>query len=287
MATIVRVVQGSSEWHEHRKRHRNASETPAVLGVSPWMTPYEVWLMKTGRRQPEVTRPMLNGTELEPRAREAYEALTGLVMEPLVLADGEYSASLDGMTLDQQVLLEIKCPYKGQASELWQTIEAGEVPQHYHWQVQHQLMVCKAETAHLYVFDGRKGLLLEVKPRPGDWSRIHEAWEAFVRFILDDQPPPLTERDTLTRQDPEWEGAARDYIALKRSADETAQKLEAAKQRLTSLATHARVEGSGVSVTRFWKAGNVDYKRVPQLEGVDLESYRAQGREEARITILK
>jgi predicted phage-related endonuclease len=32
---IVNLVQGSAEWHEHRRTHRNASETPIVLGVSP------------------------------------------------------------------------------------------------------------------------------------------------------------------------------------------------------------------------------------------------------------
>ncbi len=284
---IVKVTQGSPEWHEHRAKHRNASETPAVVGISPWMTPYECWLMKTGRSSPEVTLPMIRGTDLEPHARAAYEQLTGLVMEPLVLADGEYSASLDGLTLDQQVLLEIKCPYKGQASELWQAVETGEIPEHYRWQLQHQLMVAQAQLAHLFVFDGRDGLLLEVKPQPDVWPHIHDAWNAFAQFVRDDQPPPLTERDTVTRQDPEWEVAARDYIALKRSADEAAEKLDEAKLRLLSLATHARVEGCGVSVTRFFKQGSVDYKRVPQLQGVELDSYRGPAREEARITLLR
>jgi putative phage-type endonuclease len=287
MATIVKLVQGSAEWHEHRRSHRNASETPVVLGLSPFLTPYQLFLAKTGRELPQVTWPMIHGTELEPRAREAYEQLTGQVIEPVVMVEGDYSCSLDGLTFDQRLLVEIKCPYKGQASELWQAVEAGEVPEHYRWQLQHQLMVAQAELAHLYVFDGEDGLLLEAKPRPGDWPRIHEGWEWFQRFVRDDQAPPLTERDTLARQDPEWQASAEAYIALKRSADEAVQKLEAAKQRLISLASHARVEGAGVSVTRFWKAGNVDYKRVPQLEGVDLESYRGQGREEVRITILK
>ena len=31
-ARIVKLVQGSPEWHAHRSHHRNASETPAVLG---------------------------------------------------------------------------------------------------------------------------------------------------------------------------------------------------------------------------------------------------------------
>jgi hypothetical protein len=37
---------------------------------------------------------MRRGRELEAAARAAYERLTGLVMEPLVLVEGEYSASL-------------------------------------------------------------------------------------------------------------------------------------------------------------------------------------------------
>ena len=55
---------------------------------------------------------MLHGTQLEPQARAAYEALTGHVMQPLVLVDGEFSASLDGLTLSGDRVLEIKCPFK-------------------------------------------------------------------------------------------------------------------------------------------------------------------------------
>ena len=51
MSTIVQLVQGSAEWHAHRRGLRNASETPAVLGISPWVTPYQLWLLKTGPRR--------------------------------------------------------------------------------------------------------------------------------------------------------------------------------------------------------------------------------------------
>ena len=75
MSTIVKLMQGSAEWHEHRRSHRNASETPAMLGVSPWMTPYQLWQIKLGVVEPEVTPAVLHGTQLEPQARAAYEAL--------------------------------------------------------------------------------------------------------------------------------------------------------------------------------------------------------------------
>src|SRR5882757_5708555 len=51
------------------------------------------------RSDRKVTAPMHRGTELEPAARAAYELQTGNLMEALVMQDGDYSASLDGITL--------------------------------------------------------------------------------------------------------------------------------------------------------------------------------------------
>jgi putative phage-type endonuclease len=112
-ATIVQLVQGSDAWLAHSRNLFNASETPAVLGISPWQTPYQLWLVKTGRAETEVTAPMRRGTALEPQARLAYEEKTGLVMQPLVLQDGRFSASLDGMTLAGDLIVEIKVPVQG------------------------------------------------------------------------------------------------------------------------------------------------------------------------------
>src|SRR5271156_3313945 len=128
---IVRMLQGSAEWHEHRRRYRNASETPVLLGLSPFCTPYRLWQLKLGLITQEVTPAMQSGTELEPLARAAYERQTGRVMQPLVVVDGEYSASLDAMTLDGRRIAEIKCPVKGRDSTLWKSVLAGEVPEHY------------------------------------------------------------------------------------------------------------------------------------------------------------
>lgn len=287
MSQIVKLVQGSPEWHAHRANYRNASETPAVLGVSPWVTPFQLWLHRTGRAQPEVNSAMLHGTQLEPAARDAYEKLTGHVMQPLVLVEGEYSASLDGITLDGGLILEIKCPVKGRESELWKQVQAGSLPEHYRWQIETQLMVSGAQRAHLYVFDGKDGLLVEKRPEKSSWARIEDGWEGFMRFIAEDLPPPLTDRDTVVRTDPDWEQAAAIFLRLKYEADQAASRLDDAKARLISLASHSSEKGGGVQVTRYWKAGSVDYKKVPQLSGVDLEKYRAPSREEVRVTMLK
>ena len=287
MSTILNLLQGSDEWHLYRSNMRNASESAAVLGVSPWTTPYQLWLIKTGRYIQPVNVAMQSGTDLEPAARLAYETKTGNIMQPLVLQDGAYSASLDGMTLDGKLIVEIKCPMRGQQSELWQRVAAGEVPQHYALQIQHQLMVSGAEFAHLWVFDGRVGILCAVERDESMMEEIRAGWDAFQHFIDTDSPPPLIDADTVLRGDSEWSAAATDYLSAKRQAEAATARLDAVKERLTSLCQHPREQGAGVSVTRYWKAGNVDYKRVPQLQGVNLNAHRGSAREELRVTALK
>ena len=63
-----------------------------------------------------------------------------------------------------------------------------------------------------------------------------------------------------------------------------AGQLGAAKQRLVALASHTSETGSGVTVTRYWKSGAIDYKKVPELNAVDLQNYRRAAREETRVT---
>ena len=121
-ATIIQLTQGSPQWHAYRLSRRKASESAAVLGFSPWLTPYQLWLVKTGRCVTQVTQAMQRGTDMERLARSAYEEQTGLVMQPLVLQAGNYSASLDGMTLEDDLLLEIKRPLRGTRSDLWQDV---------------------------------------------------------------------------------------------------------------------------------------------------------------------
>lgn len=284
MSTIINLVQGSPEWHAHRRGLRNASETPAVLGISPWTTPYQLWLLKTGRAEQTSNTAMQRGTALEPLARHAYEVETGHVMQPLVLQDGDYSASLDGMTLAGDLIVEIKCPYKGAASTLWQSVEGGEVPAYYAAQIQHQLMVSGAALAHLWVFDGQRGLLHEVEPDIGAAETIRAAWDAFARFLETDTPPPLVDADARQRDDEAWRLAALAFAEAKREAEVAADRVEAARTALVALATHPKETGAGVSVTRYWKAGSVDYKKVVELRGVDLERYRGKAREEVRVS---
>ena len=176
-------------------------------------------------------------------------------------------------------------PLKGRESSLWKSIQARALPDHYQWQVQHQLMVTKADIADVFIFDGTEGVIFPVAPDESAWPQIHAAWDEFARYVAESQAPPLTARDTRVRDDPEWLSAAAAYLELRTAYDELSTKFDEAKLHLTDLAKHAKEEGGGVSVTRHWKRGSIDFKRVRELVGLDLEQYRGASREETRVTI--
>lgn len=287
MSAVLKLVQGSPEWQEYRLTMRNASETAAVLGISPWVTPYQLWMIKTGRSTQAVTPPMQHGTKLEPEARAAYEVHTGNLMQPLVLNDGPYSASLDGINLMGDLIVEIKCPFRGKDAPLWKEAREGRIPGHYNAQIQHQLMVAGAKLAHFWVYAEGKGALISVRRDEEVMSLIREGWDDFQRYLDTDTPPPLTDADSAQREDAAWSQAAQAYLEAKRQADAADEVLEAARRALVGLLRHPRESGAGVNVVKLWKAGNVDYKKVPELKGVNLDRYRGQGREEVRVTVVK
>jgi hypothetical protein len=119
-------------------------------------------------------------------------------------------------------------------------------------------------------------------------QRIKNAWDEFSKFVDTDTSPPLSELDTELRDDAEWVLAAQLYRVAKVNSEDAAKKLEEAKERLTSLASdHPSIKGGGVTLSRFWKAGNIDYKNVPEITGVDLEQYRGEGSWVVKVSVNK
>ena len=50
---VTTVYKSHAEWLAPRNKHIGASEVPTILGISPYDTPYKLWLRKTG----QVTEP--------------------------------------------------------------------------------------------------------------------------------------------------------------------------------------------------------------------------------------
>jgi putative phage-type endonuclease len=57
----------SPEWHEARRSRLGGSEIAAVLGLSPWTSPFSLWHLKAGLVEPDGDRPAMEwGRRLEP-----------------------------------------------------------------------------------------------------------------------------------------------------------------------------------------------------------------------------
>lgn len=76
----IEIIQPSSraEWLDLRKPTSGASETPAILGVDRWSTPYEQWALKSGLYEPPQPEAKIleNSLHLPPTER-------GNIVEPI------------------------------------------------------------------------------------------------------------------------------------------------------------------------------------------------------------
>jgi hypothetical protein len=103
--------------------------------------------------------------------------------------------------------------------------------------------------------------------------------------IETDTPPDLTDRDKQVRDDTEWANAAAKYKQCKAALDVAKSRLDDAKSALVALANHPSVTGAGVTVTRFFRNGAVDYRKAATDAGADLEAYRKPGADDVRVTV--
>lgn len=271
----VQLTQGSQEWLEFRQTKRMASETPMIMGLSAYGSPATVRKAKWGTNA-FVNDAMKQGNREEPIARDSYESKFE-IMRPAVFLDGEYGASLDGINVDGDWILEIKTPFKdAENSDRWKEAEKGGVTPADYAQVQHQLMVTGAKGAHLWVWDAKakEGILARVDPDPAYWDQIRKAWDEFFPTVQ-------------LRADDEWMVAATEWITAKYESDKAKDRLENAQSALQSLSgKQPFVAGAGVQIERTSRTGNVDWAKVQKkhLVGVDVDQYRKAG---TTVTTIK
>ena len=109
---ILEAAQGSPAWHKHRATHFNASDAPAMMGLSPYKTRSELLReLATGitpEIDPATQRRFDDGHRFEALARPIAEKIIGEELFPVVGYEGKLSASFDGLTMDGSVCFEHK-----------------------------------------------------------------------------------------------------------------------------------------------------------------------------------
>lgn len=106
------LIQGSPEWLAYRAQHFNASDAPAMMGCSPYKTRAqllrELHTGITGAVDVATQKRFDNGHRAEALARPLAEKIVGADLYPVTGSSGRYSASFDGLTMDESTGFEHK-----------------------------------------------------------------------------------------------------------------------------------------------------------------------------------
>jgi putative phage-type endonuclease len=259
------MEQGSQEWLEWRRKGIGASDIAAILGVSPYSTPYQIWREKIGRSTGFAGNfATQRGTELEAKARARYELVSLEDMPPALAIHPKYDilrVSLDGRSADGRRILEIKCPGR----ESHASARAGRVPDHYIPQVQFQLAVTGADSCDYFSFFEDEHAIVEVISDVEYQGELVAKALDFWELVKAGTPPPLTDQDDKVIDAGEVFEICRE---LENKKDKLKKSdLEKMKERVISLGGHSRVRCGRVLVTRSRSASGKDSYRLTISKG--------------------
>jgi putative phage-type endonuclease len=190
---ILKLKQGSPEWKAQRKEHIGASDISAISGNNPWKNSYNLWEEKTGRKDSDIsTEAMRHGSETESIARSIYVEDRGTSLDTPTCESDEWPiarASLDGITEDLSIIVEIKCPTK---HDLYDKALKGNIPDYYLDQIQWQLWVTGAERCDFMVFiDQFNYKVIPVMPDTKYQKNLVTLAKNFWAYVISDTPPPI------------------------------------------------------------------------------------------------
>lgn len=191
---LVKVVQGSPEWDALRAKYFTGSEAPVMMAASKNMKRQELLDAKANYSEKEYSEWMVKnlfekGHEIEEQARAFLEEEIGEQLFPVtgIHDEGKYAASYDGLTMFEDVGFECKT----RNERLDAAMEAGEVPEEYTWQLEHQFLVCEnLECIYFTVSDGtREGTRWVVyKSQPARREKLVRGWDQFEEDLAEHKP---------------------------------------------------------------------------------------------------
>ena len=197
------LVQGTAEWHAYRAAHDNASDAPAMMGVSSYKTRDQLIAERATGIVPEVDaatqRLFDSGHRFEALARPLAEKIIGEELYPCTGSENEtsrLSASFDGLTMLEDVAFEHKRLNKRLREALAVPDCTGaDLPMEYQIQMEQQCAVSGCERVLFMASDwDDRGLLIEewhcwYEPNEELRAQIIAGWEQFHKDVAAYVPP--------------------------------------------------------------------------------------------------
>jgi len=274
---IEGLKQNTPEWLEWRKDKIGGSDIAAIMGVSKWCTPWQLYMRKLSLiSEQDENEAMREGKRRESEALAIFNAHYKCNCIPVVMQHEEYPwmiASLDGWDEEKRIAVEIKCPGKDdhETAKIF-----CDIPIHYHPQLQHQM--CVLGIPNMWYMSYHKEDWASVLVFRSEYytKDMIEKEKDFMRRIKELDPPDLCDRDYVEKSNRHWQYAVRNYNERKLEKERVERWYEEARQELITLADNHNCKGSGIRMTKSVRKGNIDFLQIPELKDVDLEKYRKE-----------
>jgi putative phage-type endonuclease len=231
-----------AEWLSKRRTGIGASDSPVVLGLSPFKSPFELWAEKTGNSpgEDEMGEPAEWGLRLERPIAEAFAERMGRGVELWPQNRLARHASIPWLVATPDAIqhwkergepgtLQIKTTSAFNAAD-W----ADGPPLFYQVQCQHELAVTGHTWGTLCVLiGGQKLRTFDYELNPKFIEALLPKLEAFWRSVEDETPPPvdgsLATARVLARLHPSDNG---ETVMLPHEALEWSEALAKAKEQI-------------------------------------------------------
>lgn len=292
------------EWHAWRAKGIGGSEAGAIAAdaglidnPAAWMPSlHRLWLLKTGQAHAKpMNMVMQRGRDGEKAARIAFEEKTGIMMSP-VFAEMEdhpvVRASLDGMSLGGNEILEVKCP----ALAVHEMAKQGEVVEYYLPQLAHQGMVAWGHPGGWT--NNQRFFFASYLPTTADLAIVEVAAPRLAALafrllgaelhfwgLVESRVPPAGD---------EWVDLARRFVMADREFEAAEQaRNEIRAQLVELLGNEKRMDGGGVLAYRNDVKGKVNIDKVLkalaekyQIPDVEIEELKTKSRSKSKDTVF-
>jgi putative phage-type endonuclease len=284
-----------------RRGYIGSSDIAAILGISPWKTPYQLWLEKTSEQKPEdFDSPVLKrGRRVEPYICELLEQDRGVwivdrnvrVQHPeydFLWAESDFTYAIDDEPLTGLANLgHGECKSVGWNGEGWGPEGSQEVPPYYLAQVYFALAcngLREATVAAAFSYDELRTCRFESEPEI-QAELVKQAVNFWNNHVLAGVPPPaktledsklILERFSgFTWEASEEASAIAQVIRQYKDQAKTALALanEHEKAFLDLMITAASVHGVTPEGTKNFKAIGPDGKSIATYSTITRKGY--------------
>jgi putative phage-type endonuclease len=287
------------DWLEVRRKGIGSSDAAAAVGLNPYQSQLELWMVKTGRGdslpQPDPnddTSPMYWGTLLEAFVAAHYTKKTDRRVRRVnaVLQHPEYSwmlANLDREVIGGEEVQILECKTTGMnGARLWRE----GVPEYVQLQVMHQLAVTGKQAADVAVLVcGNDFRIHRIERDEKMISQLIKLEQQFWHYVETDTPPPADGSDSAATallalypkdtgicldlsEDVEMSKAFHDLLAVRTVLAEQVELESRLKQSIQQRMGEA-------SKATFGQAGDVTWRKSKDSNATDIKKLTAENPE--------